>query len=88
MKKRKKRFIVEKRKNKKFSTDYPILEGIINISNSGFGFFSVDENSEFYEDWNVHSVRSGSDRRYARVPWRHGRREEGVFRRDVFHHKR
>lgn len=56
MKKRKKRFIVEKRKNKKFSTDYPILEGIINISNSGFGFFSVDENSEFYEDWKSQDI--------------------------------
>ena len=51
MKKRKKIFVAREKKRKKSFGDYPILTGSVSISGSGFGFFTIDKTSEFYEEW-------------------------------------
>ncbi|MBR7128559.1 MAG: VacB/RNase II family 3'-5' exoribonuclease [Lentisphaeria bacterium] len=51
MKKRKKILKTTTKKGKQSSDIYPILIGTVSISNSGFGFFKVSEESEFASTW-------------------------------------
>ena len=51
MKKRKKILKTTTKKGKQSSDIYPILVGTVSISNSGFGFFKVSEESEFASTW-------------------------------------